>query len=213
MKQDELIETLVDDLRRVQNRPRTGRSLATFLLWSAGSALVFTRGGTSISDAPGGAALSLFVILMTAAAAAIVSSIPGRQAWRVGGVLSLVLLLVWGGGAAIRAVSVWHVPFALWGPVPWTKCLIFTLAFAVVPTLALIRIVNRGWVVQAGMTAVLTFTAGAAAGALTISLECPSHAPLHLLLGHMLPIVCAALIGLLFARLLFVRPLVPPLAT
>jgi hypothetical protein len=207
VKEDELIRAIVSDLKPVPVEFRFGRALAQFLLWSALSMLVFTRGGTAISDGPGLLPLSVLVILLgTAAAGALVSSIPGRSSWRVALVVAAVLVGVCAGDGVIRTTSVWPASEAVWGEVPWTKCFAFTLVFAVIPTLALIRIVNRGWPVHPRATAVLTFVAGTAAGALTIALECPSHAPLHVLVGHTLPIGAAAAIGVSLALRLFRLP-------
>jgi hypothetical protein len=123
------------------------------------------------------------------------------------------VLVVWAGDGAIRTVSAWQIPAVVWGDVPWTKCFSFTLAFAVVPTFVLSRIVNRGWAVQPRATGALTFLAGASVGALTITLECPSHAPLHVLLGHTLPIAGAAALGGALALRLFARPVRGPSST
>lgn len=201
MKDDELIGALVGDLKPVSRESGVGRPLAVFLSWSALCLLVFTRGGTAISLALHPFNLSVLLIILGAAAAgAIVSSIPGRPAWRPALIVAAVALLAWAAVAAIRCASAWQVPAVLWGDVPWPKCFGFTLAFAAIPTFVLVRIVNRGWPVHPHATGALTFIAGAAAGALIVSLECPSHAPLHVLLGHTLPIVGAAAIGMSLGR-------------
>jgi hypothetical protein len=204
VKEDQLIKRLVRDLRPVSPGPRIDRGLGLFLLWSGLSVLVFTRAGTTLSGASG--LLAVFALIVPAGAAAVgamASAIPGVAWWRYPGILAALALTAWAGELGHRAAQVWTAPSTAWGDIPWAKCFIFTLLAAIPPTWALIRTAKRGWAVHPRATGALAFTAGACAGALAITLECRSGAPLHALCGHCLPIAAATATGAWLASRVF----------
>jgi hypothetical protein len=204
VKEDQLIKRLVQDLRPVGPGPRIDRGLGLFLLWSGLSVLVFTRAGTTLSGASGLLAVFALIIPACAAAAgAMLSAIPGVSSWRYLGLVAAVALAAWAGELGHQAALVWNEPATAWGEIPWAKCFAFTLLAAIPPGWALIRTGKGGWPVHPRITSALAFTAGACSGALAITLECRSGAPLHALFGHWLPIAASAVTGAWMASRVF----------
>jgi hypothetical protein len=86
------------------------------------------------------------------------------------------------------------------------KCMGLTMAAAVFPLLALLRLRRQSDPVHPGATgAALGSACGASAGVM-VELWCPVASPAHIAIGHVLPIVALSALGALFgARVLAVR--------
>lgn len=201
MNDDELIATLVADLRPQPAPPAVAVSMAVFAAGAALAAMVVTRAGTRVLAADTVSLLVLLAVTGAAAAASLVSAIPGRRRWLAGAGVALAGLAGWNGEIALRAAAVWPAAPLLWGSVPWPKCFVFSLLCGAVPAWILLGRIRRGWSVEPRATAALALAAGTGAGALAVALECPSTAPLHILLGHALPVGLAAVVGSRLPRL------------
>lgn len=198
MKDEQLIRALVTDLRPARSTPRVAARLAGFLLWCAvviGAAVAAGRTGPHV---PSTVPATLAVLtLLGAASGALVSVIPGRSFWRVALGLSCACATAWLVTAGLRA---WDLPpMAAWGAVPWTKCFLFTIGVSLVASAGLVPALRHGWPVRPGMTGALSLGAAGAAGALATTIECASTAPLHELIGHLLPAALLAVVGALAA--------------
>lgn len=207
MTDEHIIRALVRDLRPVKPVPPMKRSLLIYLAASTLVVFVFTKLGTAV-DAPAVLPVLLCAILLvTGAAGALGSAIPGRTSWWFAGAVAIAALAVWSAELALRLTAVLPDSSRAWGDSPWSKCFGFTVAVSVLPALLLIRLVRAAWPVQPRVTAAMIFVSGASTAALTTTLECPSQAPLHVLLGHLLPVIVLAGIGVTAARALLYRGL------
>ena len=204
MKDEQLIRALVKDLRPARSMPGFAARFGGFLLWCAViivAAVVTTSDGPSAPSAMP-ATLAL-LMLLAAASGALVSVIPGRSSWQIALGLTAACTTLWLVTAGVRA---WGLPPAVaWGVIPWTKCLVFTAGTALVAAAGLIPVLRRGWAVQPAVTLALSLAAGGAAGALATTIECASTAPLHELVGHLLPVVLLAILGAIAASLVVHR--------
>lgn len=207
MTDERIIRALVRDLRPVKPMPPMTRSLLIYLAASALVIFVFTKLGTAV-DAPAVLPVLLCAtLLVTGAAGALGSAIPGRTSWWFAGAVVIAALAVWSADLALRLAATLPDSARAWGDSPWVKCFGFTVAVSVLPSLVLIRLVRAGWPVQPRATTAMIFVSGASTAALTTTLECPSQAPLHVLLGHLLPVIVLAAIGVTAARALLHRGL------
>jgi hypothetical protein len=206
VNEEELIRTLARDSVPAAPMLRIERQLALTLLCAATVVVVFTKMGTALSgNLPVLPILACLAMLVASAVGAVVSSVPGRTAWRPAVVLVVISLVVWIVDIIVRAASPEQATRNLWGDASWMKCLSFTTGVSFVAAFVLVIVIRRGWPLRPRVTAALTFVAGASAAALTTTLECPSNAPLHVLVGHIVPIavvtsVGAALAGRIFSR-------------
>ena len=205
MSDERIIRALVGDLRPVKPIPPTNRLLLVYLAASALVVFVFTKMGTAV-DAPAILPVLLCAtLLVTGAAGALGSAIPGRTSWWFAGAAVIAALVVWSADIALRLAASLPDSSRAWGDSPWVKCFGFTVGVSVLPSLVLIRLVRAAWPVQPRATAALIFVSGASTAALTTTLECPSQALLHVLLGHLLPVIVLAGIGVTAAPALLNR--------
>ena len=198
MKDEQLIRALVKDLRPARSIPGFAARFGGFLAWCAvviGIAVVAASGGPRTpSVVPATLAL---LMLLAAASGALVSVIPGRSSWRVALGVTGACAATWLVTAGLRA---WDLPpAAAWGAVPWTKCFLFTVGISRFASAGLVPVLRHGWPVQPAMTGALSLAAVGAAGAVATTMECASTAPLHELIGHLLPIALLAFSGALAA--------------
>jgi hypothetical protein len=120
-----------------------------------------------------------------------------RRAWLLAAAIAVPLLLglTWFG---LPSPLVWaSVPHGY--PID-VRCFAVTLALAVGPFLAFVRLRREGDPVHPGVTGAALGVAAGAWGAVLIDLHCEMTDPLHVLLGHMLPVVLLAITGTLVAR-------------
>jgi hypothetical protein len=77
----------------------------------------------------------------------------------------------------------------------WPVCFIRVLAVGVLPALVLFVMVRRGHPLRLGWTAAMAALAAAAVGALAVQVACPLDDPGHGFLGHFVPVMVRAAIG------------------
>lgn len=177
------------------------RAWLTFAICAAIALVIFVAaGGVRTYGRPGLLIVWTCVGWIAAASTAAVVGVARGRSMLGRSTRTLVMLIV----ALPVALLAWKigvtVPFgpemlAAWPGRPGFRCLRLSLAMAAPLLLALVVIRRRSDPVHPGVTgAVLGITAGVAAGAL-VDLWCPiAHLP-HVLLGHILPLVVAALVG------------------
>jgi len=160
---------------------------------------------------PDGYMVALFLAWLPIAAAATWAGVAqgrsmlGRPAgWLVGvAVLTPLALLAAWAGVAMAWPSTLHDAS---GPHQHLVCDIATLSFSVGPLFAFAALRRGSDPVTPRLTGAAIATAAAAWGALALHLVCGFTAPVHILLGHVLPVVIVTLAGaLLLARRVGVR--------
>jgi hypothetical protein len=137
------------------------------------------------------------LVVLTSMFAVVVSlmlSIPGAERTPVLRVSTLGLLGLW------TVTMVWAVLAAGRGlPIStdphWPVCFIRVFAVGVLPALVLFGMVRRGHPLRLGWTAAMAALAAAAVGALAVQVACPLDDPGHGFLGHFVPVMVMAAIG------------------
>jgi hypothetical protein len=86
----------------------------------------------------------------------------------------------------------------------WT-CVRKVAFVGTIPALFALLLIHRAAPIEPRWTALLGVLAAGAAGALTSELACPIHAPLHILLWHILPVAASACLGVVIGDLLWPR--------
>lgn len=102
-------------------------------------------------------------------------------------VLLLTVLLVSGGQPVTRLLAF---------PVNW-PCGYKILGFSLIPAIALFVLLGRAAPLQITQNAALAALAATTLGAVATQLICPVDDPAHQLVGHVLPVVVLAVIGLI----------------
>jgi hypothetical protein len=146
--------------------------------------------------------------LLTSAGAVVVTlvlAIPGAERTPALRVSTLGILGVW------AATMIWSVLTSGRGlPVStdphWPVCFMRVLIVGVLPAFALFAMVRRGFVLRPGWTSALAAVAAASIGALAAQLACPLDESGHGFLGHFVPVIFMAIVGLAAQRLL-ARPI------
>lgn len=209
MKTDQLIERLVADLKPVARLMDPSERAA---LWTA-LALVSITGGLAYFGVrrdiravwldPG--FLARFALLTATMWLAVVSAfrmaVPGAEPralvrWWPVAALGVALALL--AADVIVAALVGSVG----SPLRAAHCIQKVAFVGLAPALLAIALVRRGWAAEPRWTLVLGFLGAGAAGALTAELSCPLHAPLHILLWHLLPVPLFASLAVLFGSAL-----------
>jgi hypothetical protein len=162
--------------------------------------------GVRPHDRPHGYVAALFVAWLPIAAAATWAGVSrgrsmlGRPAGWLVGVVALTpvaLLAVWAGVAMVWP-SVLHDST---GARETLICDVVTILFSIGPLLAFNALRKRTDPVAPRLTGAAIGTAAAVWGAIALHLVCAWTAPLHILLGHVAPVVLVALAGaLIIAR-------------
>jgi hypothetical protein len=209
VKTDELIERLVTDARPVR---RLLDPVHRAALWAALALVSVTLGVLYFGlrrDAlqmwyNAGLLVRLVLLAVTCWLAVITSfrlAVPGGELrawsrwWPLVALGALVALSV--GEVVTGAVTgTMGAPFRSW------MC-VRKLAFVgTLPALVAIVLIHRASPLEPRWTALLGVLAAGAAGALTSELACPIHAPIHILLWHILPIALFAGLGAVVGGLL-----------
>lgn len=199
MKEDQLIQALVSDLRPARRVRGAGRQTVLLLLWSA-AVVAVAAGVAGIQSAPAFLpVIACTAVLVAAATGAVTSSFPGRESWRLAALVAAAATLAWLVEIALRTPP----GTSAWGEVPWTKCARFTVGVAIAAAAGAYPLMRRGWPVRPRVTGALVLAAAAAAGALATTLECVSEAPLHVLVGHLGPVLAMTVLGAALAPRLF----------
>ena len=149
------------------------------------------------------------VTLAIACAAALVAfrlAVPGDAPARRVLALPLAACLLWAAmlaGAVVAAPS----PVALLRLVtPHPSCILFIAATALLPAVAMVRMLRRAAPLEGPWTGGFAALASVAAGALGAQFVCANDAAAHHLLWHFAPVILFALAGLAAGPLLFGSP-------
>jgi hypothetical protein len=209
---DQLIERLVADVRPVRRLLDPTERAA---LWMA-VALVSIAGGVAYFGVRRdiatiwfdvefvGRGLLLVATMWLAVVSAFRMAVPGAERrafarWWPIAALGVVL--------AVLAAEV--IAAAIMGnagsPLRAVHCIQKVALVGVVPAVVAVVLVRRAWAAEPKWTLVLGMLGSGAAGALTAELSCPIHAPLHILLWHMLPVVGVAALGVVLGNALIRR--------
>ena len=149
--------------------------------------------------------LSIAVLaLSTSVFAAVISfvlAIPGAERTPLLRVTALAIFGLWVG------TSVWRVLAAGRGlPIAtdphWPVCFGRVVLVSLLPAVALFVMLRRGTPLQPGWTAAMGAAAAASAGALAVILACPLDDSGHAFLGHLMPVMAIAAIGIALRRTL-----------
>jgi len=212
VKTDELIERLVADVRPVRRLLDPSRRAA---LWTALALLSATLGVLHFGlrrDAAemwhNPALVARLVLLASTLWLAVTTSfrlaVPGHELRALSRWWPLVAL------GALVAVSVAEVVTgALAGtmgsPLRSWMCVRKVAFVGMLPAVLAIILIHRASPMEPRWTALLGVLAAGAAGALTSEIACPIHAPIHILLWHVLPVAAFACIGVAVGSLLWTR--------
>jgi hypothetical protein len=203
VRTDELIQQLAGDLEPVRPLRPIAVRVAGWLALAAGSlATVMLLMGVrrELGDASDRAdfaveALLLLVTALSAAAGALVISVPGAERSRLVRVVPLlaaVACVMWAAGelvfAAATGATTGRLTFA------W-HCVYKTTSVAAVPGVALFLMLRRAAPMHAVWAGALAVLATTAVGVLGANIICPNDRPMHMLLWHVTPLILFATFG------------------
>lgn len=205
MKTEELIASLAADARAIVPLPsledRIGRWLGIALPVSVILALVFgvRHDLGAVAATPDFVFSGVFglLVMIAAGVAALALSVPGAArpivvATSFGllfGWIALFVAIAFSAGATFAGIvhEPWH----------WA-CIGRVALLSLVPSLSLMLIVRRGFVLEPGRSAFLSFVAGGALAAGALQFVCPVDRAPHILVSHLLPVLllaaCAAIV-------------------
>jgi hypothetical protein len=195
--------------RQVGVRRRAGLVTVALVFWAATVSFLIGRPG--LRGRPLGYVVALTLVWILVAAAATWAGVArGRSmlgrgvAWKmVAATLTPVALLA----ASIACGNLWRqsATDGLWGSA-YLACLVGTAAFALGPLAVFMATRRASDPVVPRVTGAAIAAAAGAWGALGIELHCRYTSPLHVLIGHALPVALLALVGTIVgARLLAIR--------
>jgi hypothetical protein len=133
-------------------------------------------------------------------------SVPGGETRAFARWWPLALLGVLAAVSAAEVVAAWAVGDAGAPLRSWT-CVRKVAFVGAVPAIVSVALISRGFAIEPRWTAMLGVLAAAAAGALTSELACPIHAPMHIFLWHITPVIASTAIGALVGTLIVERML------
>jgi len=133
-------------------------------------------------------------------------SVPGGETRAFARWWPIALLGVLTAISAAELVAAWAVGAAGSPLRSWT-CVRKVAFVGTVPAIVSIVLISRGFAVEPRWTAILGVLAAGAAGALTSELACPIHAPLHVFLWHITPVIVSTAVGALVGTLIVERML------
>lgn len=212
MRTEQLIDRLVADAEPVRPLLSPARRA---VLWSVIAGICVTLGvlhfGLRRDAAEAwystGVVLRLLLLAATTWLAVVTAfrlSVPGHdlRAWSRWWPLALLGVLV----AAVAAEVVMGVAAGGAGsPLMAWRCVRKAAFVGAVPAILAIVLIHRASTLEPRWTALLGVLAAGAAGALTSELACPIHAPMHILLWHVLPVAAFAAVGALLGLLFWTR--------
>jgi hypothetical protein len=200
---DELIRKLVADARPVRRLSPWSLRAALWLLVALVSAAIVVlwfgarRDLASVVSTPAFAfeELMLLAITVTAAAGALLLSVPGEERsalvrWLP--VTAAVAVLFWVGGELVFAAATGGAT-GRFGPA-W-HCVGRTISVGLVPGVVLLLMVRGAAPLRAAWAGLLALLATSAVGVLGTNIICPNDRPLHVLLWHVLPMTVIAAAG------------------
>ena len=212
MRTEQLIDRLVADAEPVRPLLSPARRA---VLWSVVAGICVTLGVLHFGlrrDAveawySTGVVLRLVLLAATTWLAVVTAfrlSVPGEdlRAWSrwwplalLGGLVAVVTAEVVMGVIAGEPTS----PLRAW------RCVRKAAFVGAVPAILAIVLIHRANALEPRWTALLGVLAAGASGALTSELACPIHAPIHILLWHVLPVAAFAAVGALLGLLFWAR--------
>jgi hypothetical protein len=212
LRTDELIDRLVADAEPVRPLLSPARRA---VLWSVVAGICVALGvlyfGLRRDAAEAwystGVVLRLVLLAATTWLAVVTAfrlSVPGDdlRAWSRWWPLALLGILV----AVVSAEVVMGVVAGDPGsPLMAWRCVRKAAFVGAVPAILAIVLIHRASALEPRWTALLGVLAAGAAGALTSELACPIHAPIHILLWHVLPVAAFAAVGALLGLLFWAR--------
>jgi hypothetical protein len=133
-------------------------------------------------------------------------SVPGGETRAFARWWPLALLGVLTAVSAAELIAAWTIGEAGSPLRSWT-CVRKVAFVGAVPALVSVALISRGFAIEPRWTALLGVLAAGAAGALTSELACPIHAPMHVFLWHIMPVVISTAIGALVGTLVVERML------
>ena len=214
MNTDQLIDRLVADVKPVRRLLNPTERAA---LWTALALVAVAAGATwfgvrhDIATAwlePG--VLVRIALLASTMWLSIVAafrlSIPGGETHAFARWWPLALLGILTAISAAEVVAAWAIGEAGSPLQSWT-CVRKVAFVGAVPAVVSIALIARGCAIEPRWTALLGVLAAGAAGALTSELACPIHAPIHIFLWHIAPVVVSTAIGALVGTLIVERML------
>ena len=217
MRTEELIDSLV-----ATAEPATPflSPVRRALLWSVVAAMCVALGvlhfGVRGDEMSGwyrlGFTLRLILLVSTmwlAVVAAFRLSVPGEDLrawarWWPLVTLALLVLLVTADVMIEAAAGELGSPMRAWSCV---RKMSFVGAF---PAVVAIFLIQRAQAMEPKWAVLLGVLAAGAAGAITSEIACPIHAPIHVLLWHVLPVAASAILGVALGLLFSTRRLSPP---
>jgi hypothetical protein len=212
VKTDELIDRLVADAKPVRPLMSPSRRAA---LWAGAAGICVTLGVLHFGlrhdagDAWHRAGVVLRILLLAATMwLAVVTafrlSVPGHDLrawsrwWPLGALAALVALV----GAEVLAAALFS---DMGSPLRSWMCVRKGALGGAAPAVLAMILIQRGAAIEPRWAALLGVLAAGAAGALTSEIACPIHAPLHILLWHILPVAASGVLGAILG-VLFWRP-------
>ncbi len=202
MRTEELIDRLVADAEPVKPLLSPARRA---VLWSVAAGICVVLGVLHFGLRPDamegwfGVGLALRLGLLTATTwLAVVTafrlSVPGHdlRAWSRWWPLALLGVLV----AIVTAeVVIGAIRGEMRSPLSSWKCVQKVAFVGALPAVLAIVLIQRASTLEPCWAALLGVLAAGAAGALTSELACPIHAPIHIMLWHVLPVAASAVLG------------------
>lgn len=211
MATDELIASLVRDLRPVRPLPVPQVRLAQWGLVAVATLVMVTAGLgarfnllASLATLPFQAhAFLLLLVTLSAAIAALAMAVPGEQIGRWRRLAPVAAGLAW---TAWLLGELWV--FAAQGHslspgMEGVGCVAKAFAFSVAPGIVFTIMLGRGLPGDTRTTMVFAALAAAAVGALGVELTCPLTNPSHLLVWHGGPVVAAVLAAWVVGQAMF----------
>lgn len=214
MNTDQLIERLAADVKPVRRLmdPTERAALWTALALVAialGAAWFGVRDDIATAWLEPGVLIRIALLASTMWLSIVTAfrlSVPGGETRAFARWWPLALLGVLTAVSAAELIAAWTIGEAGSPLRSWT-CVRKVAFVGAVPALVSVALISRGFAIEPRWTALLGVLAAGAAGALTSELACPIHAPMHVFLWHIMPVVISTAIGALVGTLVVERML------
>lgn len=214
MNTDQLIERLAADVKPVRRLmdPTERAALWTALALVAialGAAWFGVRDDIATAWLEPGVLIRIALLASTMWLSIVTAfrlSVPGGETRAFARWWPLALLGVLTAVSAAELIAAWTIGEAGSPLRSWT-CVRKVAFVGAVPALVSVALISRGFAIEPRWTALLGVLAAGAAGALTSELACPIHAPMHIFLWHIMPVVISTAIGALVGTLVVERML------
>ena len=205
---ESLIVRLARDVEPVQVLPSPMTRLLRWLGLAAGvagAAVVWFRPRADLSSLVGPTSFTVEALLVAgtaiaAAAAVLVSSVPGLAHARTLRLAAWIVFAAWVMATTVRLAGAGSpVPLLISEP-PHSACLLRVLIVGAVPVLVLGALVRRAAPFALVSSGALAALAGFAAAATAVHIVCPVNSAAHSVLWHITPVATLAVLGAMVAR-------------